>query len=173
MKRTMWLTTMSFLLAGIALSDDNAIAQQDTLKEQLVGTWTVTSVVNEHKDGSKIETFGSDPKGIFMFDSDGHFSTHIIRSYRPKFAHRDAPTCAESKAVVEGTITAFGTYTVAEADHSISLHIIGSSFPTWDDTNQKRFITITGDELKYINPMPATGGGTGVVVLKRATAKEG
>src|ERR1700719_844831 len=97
-----------FLLAGMALFDDTAIAQQNTLKEQLIGTWTVVSLINEHKDGSKIETFGSDPKGYFMFDSDGHFSTHILRASRPKFAHRDAPTCAESKAVVEGTITAFG-----------------------------------------------------------------
>jgi hypothetical protein len=173
MKRTMWLTAMSFLLAGLALFDDNAIAQQNTLKERLIGTWTVVSLINEHTDGSKIETFGSDPKGYFMFDSDGHFSTHVVRAWRPKFAHRDAPTCAESKAVVEGTITAFGTYTVNEADHSISMHIIGSSFPIWDDTNQKRSITITGDELKYLNPTPATGGGTAVIVLKRATGKEG
>jgi hypothetical protein len=63
---------------------------------------------------------------------------------------------------------AMAEYTVNEADHSISEHIIGSSFPIWDNTNQKRFITITGDEMKYINPTPATGGGTGVVILKRA-----
>ncbi len=61
-----------------------------------------------------------------------------------------------------------GTYTVNEADHSIFMEIIGSSFPTWDNTYQKRFITITGDEMKYINPTPATGGGTAMVILKRA-----
>src|SRR6266849_2207655 len=36
------------------------------------------------------------------------------------------------------------------------------------NTYQKRFITITGDEMKYINPTPATGGGTAMVILKRA-----
>ncbi len=168
MKQAMTLTLVSLLVPGIALFAGDAVAQQNTLKDGLVGTWTVVSLANEKKDGTKIETFGSDPKGYFMFDSSGHFSTHIIRSWRPKFAHRDQPTCAESKAVVEGTITAFGTYTVNEADHSISEHIIGSSFPIWDNTNQKRSITITGDEMKYINPTPATGGGTAVVILKRA-----
>ncbi len=168
MKLPVGLTTVSLLLAGISLLAGDALGQQNMLKEQLVGTWTVVSLINEKKDGTKIETFGSDPKGYFMFDSSGHFSTHIIRSWRPKFAHRDQPTCTESKAVVEGTITAFGTYTVNEADHSISEHIIGSSFPIWDNTNQKRSITITGNEMKYINPTPATGGGTAVVILKRA-----
>ena len=124
--------------------------------------------LTNERNGRKTETFGPNPKGYFMFDSSGHFSTHIIRAYRPKFANCDNPTPTESKAVVEGTIIAFGTYTVSETDHSISEHIIGSSFPTWDNTNQKRFITITGGEMKYLNPTPAAGGGTAVVILKRA-----
>ena len=167
MKQPMRLTIVSLLVSGMALFAGGAVGQQNTLKEQLVGTWTVVSLLNE-KAGKSTETFGPNPKGYFMFDSSGHFSTHIIRAYRPKFAHRDNPTGGESKAVVEGTITAFGTYTVNEADHSISEHIIGSSFPIWDNTNQKRFITITGDEMKYVNPTPATGGGTAVLILKRA-----
>ena len=167
MKLPMRLAIVSLLVSGIAPSAGDALGQQNSLKEQLVGTWSVVSLVNE-RNGKKTETFGPNPKGYFMFDSSGHFSTHIIRSRRPKFAHRDQPTCTQSKAVVEGTITAFGTYTVNEADHSISEHIIGSSFPIWDNTNQKRSITITGDEMKYINPTPATGGGTAVVILKRA-----
>ena len=62
----------------------------------------------------------------------------------------------------------FGDYNVNEFENSISLQIIGGSFPAWDNTNQKRFITINGDELTYKNRTPATGGGTAVVTLKRA-----
>ena len=167
MKQLMRLTILSLLVSGMALFAGDAVGQQNTLKEQLVGTWSVVSLVNE-RNGKNTETFGPNPKGYFMFDSRGHFSTHIIRSWRPKFAHRDNPTPKESKAIVEGTITAFGTYTVNEADHSISMHIIGSSFPIWDNTDQKRLVTITGDEMRYFNPTPATGGGTAVVILKRA-----
>jgi hypothetical protein len=65
-------------------------------------------------------------------------------------------------------IVMFGDYKVDESENSISLQIIGGSFPGWDNTNQKRFITINGDELTYKNPTPATGGGTAVVTLKRA-----
>ena len=69
----------------------------------------------------------------------------------------------------KGIIVMFGDYKVNESEHSISLHIIGGSFPAWDNTNQKRFIAINGDELTYKNPTPASGGGTAVVTLKRAT----
>jgi hypothetical protein len=67
-------------------------------------------------------------------------------------------------------ITMFGDYKVNESEHSISLHIIGGSWPTWDNTNQNRLIEINGDELTYKNPTPASGGGTAVVILKRAAS---
>ena len=103
-----------------------------------------------------------------MFDAGGHFAINLIRAGRPKFGYRDFPTRSESKAALEGTITMFGDYKVNESEHSISLHIIGGSFPTWDDSRQKRFISINGDEFTYKNPTPASGAGTAVVTLKRA-----
>ena len=105
-----------------------------------------------------------------MFDAADHFSINLMRPGRPKFARRDFPVAGESNAALEGIITMFGDYKVNESEHSISLLIIGGSFPAWDNTNQKRFIAINGDELTYKNPAPATGGGTAVVTLKRATS---
>jgi hypothetical protein len=64
----------------------------------------------------------------------------------------------------------FGDYKINEPDNSISLHVIGSSFPAWDNTNQTRLIAINGDELTYKNPTPASGGGTALVTLKRAAS---
>jgi len=123
--------------------------------------------VNE-RTGKTTEVFGSDPKGYFMFDAADHFSINLMRPARPKYARRDFPLPTETRAALEGIIVMFGDYKVNESEHSVSLHIIGGSFPAWDNTNQKRFITINGDELTYKNPTPATGGGTAVVTLKRA-----
>jgi hypothetical protein len=143
----------------------------EPLKQQLVGTWNVTSFVNKNEKTEKTtEVFGPDPKGYFMFDAAGHFSINLMRPARPKFARRDFPTPGESKAALEGIIVMFGDYKVNEPENSISLHIIGGSFPAWDNTNQKRFIAINGDELTYKNPTPASGGGTAMVTLKRATS---
>ncbi|MGM5025177.1 lipocalin-like domain-containing protein [Tardiphaga sp. 862_B3_N4_1] len=141
----------------------------EPLRQQLVGTWSVISFVNENeKTGKTTKAFGSDPKGYFMFDAGGHFSINLIRARRPKFGNRDFPTSGEGRAALEGMIVMFGDYKVNETDSSISLHIIGGSFPAWDNTNKKRFIAIRNDELTYKNPTPATGGGTAVVTLKRA-----
>ena len=139
-----------------------------SLKEQIVGAWTVVSVVNE-QDGKKTELFGAQPKGLFIFTADGHFSTGIVRQGRPKFAKNDrmSGTDDENKLSVQGTIATFGTYTVNESDKSITVSIAGSNFPNWDGTSQKRVAEINGDEMKYTNPTPSTGGNA-VLTLKRA-----
>jgi hypothetical protein len=62
-------------------------------------------------------------------------------------------------------MTYFGTYTVSEADRTIAIHIDGSSFPNWNGVDQKRIVTITGDQLKLSAPVAF---GTAEVVWKRA-----
>jgi hypothetical protein len=68
---------------------------------------------------------------------------------------------------VQGSIANFGTYKVDEKDHSASVHYIGSSYPNWTGTDQKRSIAITGDQMSWTDPATPFGG-TSVVTLKRA-----
>jgi hypothetical protein len=167
------LTVISLLCFALPALSSEAAAQQNTLKQQLVGTWTVVSFTNENeRTGKKTEVYGSDPKGIFIFDETGHFSINLLRPGRPKFGYRDFPSRAEAKAALEGIITMFGTYKVNESERSVSLDVIGGSYPTWDNSHQKRFITINGDELTYKNPTPASGRGVAVAILKRAGKAE-
>jgi hypothetical protein len=77
------------------------------------------------------------------------------------------PVREENKAIVQGTLCFFGTYSVNEAEHTLNLHIESSSFPNWNGTDQQRFLTLTGDELKWTNPTPASGG-TAYVIWERA-----
>jgi hypothetical protein len=44
-----------------------------TLKQQIVGTWTVVSSINE-RAGKKTEPLGPHPIGYYMFDQEGHYS---------------------------------------------------------------------------------------------------
>jgi lipocalin-like protein len=76
-------------------------------------------------------------------------------------------TADENKSAVHGAIAYFGTYTVNESDHTVNFHIERCTFPNWDGTDQKRSVTITGDEMKYTN-MAASGGGKAELVWKRA-----
>ena len=172
MKRLSILTaaTVSALIMGSALPSGDAVAQQKSLKEQLLGTWTLVSIDYVGQDGGRFQTFGPDPKGIAIFDRSDHYIIAVMRSDRPKFAVNDRlkGTAEENKATAQGTITYFGTYSVSEADHTIVIHIVGSSFPNWNGTDQKRIFTLSGDELKLTNPTASTGGGTTEVVFKRA-----
>jgi hypothetical protein len=157
-----------FLVAVIGLVVVAGHAQAQTSKKQIVGTWSVVSVVNT-VDGKQIDLYGPNPQGQTIFTRDGHFSTNIMRPGRAKFAsnNRTAGTADENKEAMAGYIANFGTYAIA-ADGTLTLHIVGCSFPNWDGAEQKRRITIKGDELKWENATPSTGSGSVVIIMKRA-----
>ena len=100
---------------ALAMLPTNAISQQKTIKAQIVGTWTFRPSANVMPDGTKIDQWaGSNPKGIFMLDRNGHFTFFITRPDLPKFAGKTVRegTATEYKAVVTGFVASFGTYTV-------------------------------------------------------------
>ena len=165
---TLTLTNMALLFLGVALPSGDAVGQQKTLKEQLVGTWTYVSVDTVHPDGSRVPVFGSNPQGLASFDSNDRYVLLTARPGLPKFAsnNRMEGTPEENKAVVQGSIAHFGRYIVNEADKTITFHIETSTFPNWNGTVQKRPFTLTGDELKWTTA--ASSGGSAEVVLKRA-----
>src|SRR3954470_20319466 len=138
--------TVILALPSLALS---AVGQQQSLKEQLVGTWTLVSWEQKNGDGSKVERYGTTPTGIAFFDAGGRYIITVMRSDRAKYASNALwqGTPEENKETADGTITYFGTYSVSDADSSIAIHVEGSSFPNWNGTDQKRFVAITEDQL--------------------------
>jgi Lipocalin-like domain len=146
-------STASIFYLAIALGASVAAGQQPgkSAKEQFVGTWTLVSIHYVHPDGSKIEPFGPNAKGILVFDATGRFATQIMAADRPKFAsnNRMIGTPDEYKASSQGVVAYFGTYTISEPDRIVTLHIERSSFPNWDVTDQKRSFSFSEDELRY------------------------
>ena len=153
---------------GITLPED-ALAQQKTLKEQLVGTWTIVSSSNVSAEGTRRNLFGPNPKGILMIDANGRYVQMQVNPDRPKFKGKTRfdGTPAENKAVVQATAVHFGTWTINEADKSVIQHVEAHIYPNDDGRDTKLSITLTGDELKYTNPTPSSGG-ISEVVFKRA-----
>lgn len=152
------------LLLGVALPSGDALAQ--TAKD-LVGTWRVASVTSE-QDGTEIEPFGSDPKGILMFDENGRYALVLLRPDLPTFAsnNRTAGTPEENSAVAKGSIGHFGTYAIEGGD-TLVLRVEASTFPNWSGGEQKRPFTLTGGKLEY-TVLQAASGGTAQVVWTRA-----
>jgi hypothetical protein len=162
------LSASAMALLGVALLADDACAQRKTLREQLIGTWLAVSVVTAHQDGAEIESFGPNVKGMQIFDSNGRVVIVLMRSDLPKFVsnNRETGTAEENKAVVQGSSTLFGTYSVDEAAKSVSIQIEAATFPNWTGTTQKRTRAISGDELT-VTGFTGTLGGAPVSQWKR------
>jgi len=167
MGRRTTMGVLAMIALGLALLPSGAVGQQRSMKEQLVGIWSLVAFELVRPDGSKQSTFGANPKGIAFFDARGHYIITVMRSDRPKYAINNFTegTAEENKATAQGIMTYFGSYSVSEADRSIAIHIDASSFPNWNGADQKRIVAIAGDELKLIAPVAF---GTAEVVWKRA-----
>jgi hypothetical protein len=168
--RRIVLSLAAIAVLGLAFVPGHAVAQQKSLKDQLVGTWTLVSFDSFDASGTKVPSMeGSDLKGLLIFTDSGRVSFQIISEF-PKLESkaRLKTTPAEEKAVAHGVLSNFGTYTVDEADKTINYFIERSSFPNQvTGTDAKRVATLTGDELKLENSGRQAGGKT-TIVWRRA-----
>jgi hypothetical protein len=153
MKRhaTLTMTATALLCLAVGLSASASLAQQKSLKEQLVGTWMLVSSDQVRPDGSKFSQFGANPKGINVFDANGRFFLMVASADNSKFAAREGneTNSEEAGALIVESIAYYGTYTVNDVN-VINLHLDASTFPNQIGTDQKRTITsVTADELTY------------------------
>jgi hypothetical protein len=157
----------SMLLLCVVMGLWSNLAHGQSAKD-LVGAWIAISNVAE-QGGVKSEPYGASPQGVLIFEADGRYGLILSRKDLPKFISnsRTNGTADENKAVVQGTISHFGRYTVSPADKSIVFYIELSTYPNFNGTEQKRSFELIGDVLKYTVPA-FSGGGTAVAVWKRA-----
>jgi len=165
----LFVCKLAVLLFGTGVLLHQATAQDKSLREQIVGTWSYVSVDNVRPDGSRAPLFGPNPKGRVTFDREGNYVLLTSRGDQPKFAsgNRNQGSDVEYRSAVQGAIAHFGKYEVNEDDKTITFHREVSTFPNWNGIDQKRPFSISGDELKWVTPS-ASNGGSAEVVLKRA-----
>jgi hypothetical protein len=137
--------------------------------QQLAGTWLLVSEITVFSDGKRLEGFGGNQKGILIFDRTGHYSSQLTGASRIKFAStRLQATSEENKGVSAGSLAHFGTYSVDAAGTTLTYHVERSSFPNWDDTDQKwSIIKLAGDDLT-LGVARTSSGGQAELVWKRA-----
>ncbi len=136
--------------------------------KDLVGSWQLVSNVVTAADGKKSDQFGPNPHGILYFEGNGHYVLSIVRDGLPKFAAkgREHGTADENAAVIHGSISHFGTYSV-EGD-KIVFNVEHATFPNWDGTTSKRPFKLSGDEMSFfVGSASAGAGSTSVVAWKR------
>ena len=137
------------LCLGIVLAAGNAVGQQKTLKELIVGTWLLESVYDQTQDGVKHEPWGPGVKGIATFDGTGHYSLQIMAADRSK-------TASNNPRMRVGRVSRhFGTYTIDEAAKTVMTHIERCTFPQWDGADGALHVAFpTENELNLTTTKP-------------------
>ena len=154
MKRLGILGLSAMLAAGLASSPGSAVAQQKSLKEQLVGTWILVSCDLKAADGTTAPQCVNPTSGSMSLDASGRSTEVTTPRGRPKFtAGRNSPA-DEFKAAALGLAANFGTWSADDADKIITLHIEAAQNPNREGIDEKDMVTIVGDELRLVEVGP-------------------
>jgi hypothetical protein len=107
-----------FLLVGCAIASFVQAAEPD-----IVGTWRLVSYEDKPPTGTSLYPYGSDPKGLLMYDATGHMSIQIMKVPHPKVASGDDArvTPDEKQALYDAYVAYFGTYTL-DRDQGVVIH---------------------------------------------------
>jgi hypothetical protein len=140
--------TMFYIIAIIAAIFAMPASAQ-SLKEQLVGAWTLTSC-------NASLPWCAKPGGMMILDPSGYYIIFHVGLDRPRVVQagraRDAIPAEEYKAIATALQANFGTWSVDEATKTFTWHIEGGFF-TGTPANGNDFkgtISLTGDELKLL-----------------------
>jgi len=143
---------LSAIAAGLVLLSNSVVAQQRSLKDQLVGSWTLVSNEVTQTDGKKRQDFGANPRGILILDASGRYALVQGRADRPKFktsgnARLDTPA-AEFGEAARAFAANFGTWSIEEANKTLIRRYEAALVPNAEGTETKVSVSLTGDDLK-------------------------
>lgn len=159
-------------LAGLVFFANAAAAQPvKSIKEQIVGTWDFVVAEVNAPDGKKSLPFGEHPKGILIFTPEGRFAQIHTAGDLPKLTsnNRLTGTADEYAAIMRGSVSIFGTYTIDETKKTVTFNIVSASFPNFNGEAQLRTIDkLTDDEFVNTNHNVAGGRGSASNFYKRA-----
>lgn len=113
------------------------------IKNNVAGTWEMVSAdANPNTESTPI--LGPHPGGLLIFTQDFHFSVIVNNPNIPNFASGDRfqGTVEEKSLAVTNSLGLYGTYTVDENGDFFDQHVIGSTFPNWNNMDRGR------DELR-------------------------
>ena len=128
------LVTSSAIVA-LTLLPSSVLAQEKTLKQQIQGPWSLVSCNNTNEKGEKSSTCANNPRGIMILAGNGNFALTIIAGGRKD---TDAP----------GVTSLFGTWSVNEADKTLTRHFVGALDPSLEGKDFKVNISLNGEEMR-------------------------
>jgi Lipocalin-like domain len=142
MNRQSVVSFSAILALGMALLPSIADSQQKSLKDAVVGSWSLTSVLDQYESGKRINHWGA-VKGNITFDADGRFSQIIVGDAQPAMRTPD-PRKPDAPVVAY-----YGSYTVNEGN-TVSFKIEGASYSARVGAPFTSTVEINGDAMTLI-----------------------
>jgi hypothetical protein len=128
-----------------------------SLREQLVGAWTLTScVLRDITTGAEDRPFGERPLGLILYTPDGYMSAQLQRPERPLFADGDLAHATPEEFADAGSsyIAYSGRFFVDEQENTLFHEMAVSFFPNWLGQKQVRLVEIDGERLQLSTDGP-------------------
>jgi hypothetical protein len=153
---------LAILALALPLSA-GAVAQQPSLKDQLVGTWTLVSVADVYENGRKVDDWGRSVGGAASFDANGRFTYMIIGG---NLQERTNSPRISSRMVV----AYYGRYTVDEAKKTVTYTADRATNPGFDGGSRTATLVLNGDDMTQRSQPLKTPRGTLIpeTIFKRA-----
>jgi hypothetical protein len=126
---------MSSAIAVLVLLPSPTTAQEKTLKQQIQGPWSFVSCNNTTAKGEKADYCANNPKGILILAGNGNYAVTIIAGGR-------------KDAEAPGVASNFGTWSVNEADKTLTRHFVGANTPAIEGKDSKLNISLSGEEMR-------------------------
>jgi Lipocalin-like domain len=159
------ILTLSAMMLVLVLSPGRTVAQQRSLREQLIGAWELVSCERTTANGAK-QPYCVNPTGILILDASGRYAHMIAAGGRPKLTavnRVDAPA-EQYKAAAQGFAANFGTWLVSEGDKTITRHYRAALLPNYEGRDVENSVSVAGDELTLVDPNPPDGFDQGRMV---------
>lgn len=124
-----------------------------SLREQVIGTWSLVSYQTADEEGNIVYPLGEDATGFIMYNNDGYMSAQLMASGRPAYQSGDLHTGTQEEmaAAAHGYIAYSGRFEVNEEKSELTHHMDVSMNPTWLGQSQPRIASIDGDVVTIFN----------------------
>jgi hypothetical protein len=148
-------------LALVPIHTHSSSAQQQSLKDQLVGSWALVSNEQIAPNGEKKAFFGEHPRGFLILDASGKYAAVFGKPDRAKFKSASRFDLEKGPPELKDAFLGFaanaGSWSVNEADKTLIRRYETALIPNNEGSEQKETVTLRGDELKTSRVSPVSG----------------
>jgi len=125
-------TAITLLCLGIPFA-----ASAQSLKQQVVGVWTLTSGMEKLPDGTTASPWAA---GNLVLDAAGHIALFLVGKDRPK-------ADANPRVPIGPFVAYYGTYAVDEAAKTTTYNVEFGASPAFDKAVRTQTVSLSGDVM--------------------------